>query len=102
MPTMPNLFADAEPPAQGERFDTVLRSERVTIERIVSSDRPEPAIYDQAGDEWVVLLRGTAVLEIDGVPHALAEGDHVHLPAHRPHRVLRTSAGALWLAVHLA
>jgi cupin 2 domain-containing protein len=42
------------------------------------------------------------VLEIDGVPHALAEGDHVHLPAHRPHRVLRTSDGALWLAVHLA
>lgn len=98
---MPNLFWDAAPPPEGERFEALLQVGPVTIERIVSSDRPEPTLYEQAQDEWVVLLRGAATLEIAGEERCLGEGDSVFLPARTPHRVLRTSAGALWLAVHV-
>lgn len=101
MPHQPaNLFADARPPATGERFDTLLDHHDLRIERIVSSAAPEPTAYCQAQDEWVVLLRGSARLEVNAAPVELAAGDHLFLPAGTPHRVLQTSAGALWLAVH--
>jgi cupin 2 domain-containing protein len=97
-----NLFADAEPPCAGERFDVLLEARNAKVERIVSSAAPEPTLYDQPEDEWVVLLRGTAVVEVAGESRALEPGDILHLPAHTPHRVLATSHGALWLAVHIA
>lgn len=97
-----NLFADSAPPAQGERFESLLRLRGLHLERIVSSAQPEPGEYCQEQDEWVVLLRGEALLEVAGQRRALAAGDYVFLPARTPHRVLSTSAGALWLAAHLA
>ena len=56
----------------------------------------------QDHDEWVVVLAGAASLEIDGRQHALGAGDWVLLPAGVPHRVLATTAGTSWLAVHVA
>jgi cupin 2 domain-containing protein len=96
-----NLFDDDAPPVTGERFEALARSGATVIERIVSSDEPDSRTYDQMHDEWVVLLRGSAELEIAGARVALTEGDHVLLPARTPHRVLRTSSGAVWLAVHV-
>ncbi len=99
----PNLFTDADPPAAGERFETLCElgpAARVQIERIVSSAAPDGELYVQTQAEWVVLLRGRAVLWVDGATRALEPGDHVHLPAGRPHRVEETEAGTLWLAVH--
>jgi cupin 2 domain-containing protein len=74
---------------------------RVTIEQILSSTQPGSALRDQAQDEWLVLLRGRATLEVAGEPMELVAGDCLVLPAHTPHRVLSTGAGALWLAVHV-
>lgn len=96
-----NLFADAAPPAAGERFDTLLRHNNLVIERIVSSAAITPSEYVQAQDEWVVLLQGEAVLEVAGTTVALAAGDYVFLPAGAPHTVKRVAEGALWLAIHL-
>lgn len=105
-----NLFEDAFPPPAGERFDELWRSASgggqagrgaVVVERIVSSAAPEPASYDQPQDEWVVLLAGEAALDVDGQQVELRPGDYLLLPAHTPHRVLRTSRGALWLAIHV-
>lgn len=96
-----NLFADAAPPGRGERFDTLLARRPLVVERIVSSATPDTAPQCQPQDEWVVLLRGDAVLRIDGHAQPLAAGDHRFLPAGTPHAVERTSEGALWLAVHL-
>ncbi len=96
-----NLFADLAVPAAGERFETLLRRGRLEIERIVSSARPDVGLYDQKQDEWVVLLEGQAVLEVSGDRVPLTRGDALFLPAHTAHRVLETSEGALWLAVHL-
>lgn len=96
-----NLFAQAMPPSEGERFDTLLRHKGLVIERIVSSSKIESQQYLQAQDEWVVLLQGEAELDIDGKRLPLKTGDYVFIPSATPHTVLSASTGALWLAVHL-
>lgn len=96
-----NLFADAVPPPQGERFETLLQHRNLRIERILSSAAVPPTRYAQPQDEWVALLRGAAALEVAGERVDLGPGDHLFLPAGAPHTVLRTSGDALWLAVHL-
>lgn len=96
-----NLFAQPGAPPSGERFETLLRHKNLVIERIISSSLVTPTTYVQAQDEWVVLLQGEAVLEVDGQHHALKSGDYLFLAAGLPHTVLSASDGALWLAVHL-
>ena len=98
---MENLFADATPPAQGERFETLLSRRGVVIERIVSSSRIAHERYVQAHDEWVALLQGEATLDVDGQAIELTSGCYLFLPAQTPHTVVRVSEGALWLAIHL-
>jgi cupin 2 domain-containing protein len=95
-----SLFNNADPPESGERFESLGQIGTVCLERIVSSAEPEHDEYDQAHDEWVLLVRGTARLEIGDQLFDFAAGDHVRLPAHTRHRVLETSAGAVWLALH--
>ncbi|MEX2572297.1 MAG: cupin domain-containing protein [Gemmatimonadota bacterium] len=96
-----NLFANAAPPSDGERFDTLLAHRNLVIERIVSSADVTPSRSVQRHDEWVVLVHGEATLEVDGESIVLRNGDHVFLPAGTPHTVERVSRGALWLAMHL-
>ncbi|WP_395402338.1 hypothetical protein ACHMW6_29440 [Pseudoduganella sp. UC29_106] len=80
---MGNLYSDAVPPAAGERFDTLLSHRGLTIERIVSTSKIESQLYVQEQDEWVVLLRGEALLDVDGVPTPLQAGDYVFSPRAR-------------------
>ena len=96
-----NLFTDAEPPADGERFETLLALRNLSIERIVSSASPEPVDYQQAQDEWVLLASGEATLLVAGERVELRPGDYLFLPAGQRHRVLRTAPGTIWLALHL-
>lgn len=96
-----NLFHDSEPPAQGERFDTLLSHRNLQIERILSSSRIESVDYLQEQDEWVLLARGEARMTVAGETIELTAGDHLFLAAGTPHRVEHTSEGALWLAIHL-
>ena len=100
MPTR-NLFADAEAPLAGERFDTLLAHQNLHIERIVSSATAHTDTCVQTQDEWVVLIQGEAELQVADTTLTLTPGDHVFLPAGTPHAVKRTRAGTLWLAVHL-
>jgi cupin 2 domain-containing protein len=99
--TITNLHAVGAPPTEGERFVELARIGGTTIETIVSSAEPDTQPYDQPHDEWVVLLEGTAELEVAGERTSLVAGDSLLLPAHTPHRLLATSAGARWLAVHV-
>jgi len=71
------------------------------IEQILSSALDEAIDYDQDYDEWVVLLEGAAELEVRGDRLALERGDWVLLPRGTPHRLVRTTQGANWLAVRL-
>lgn len=97
-----NLWDDAEPPREGETFTELALLDGTKIERIVSSEVLGATDYDSDHDEWVVLLRGRARLEVAGQCFELRAGDYVLLPARTRHRVLETSRGALWLAVHVA
>ena len=96
-----NLFDNLAPPSTGERFETLLEHRNLLIERISSSSDIPLTKYIQTQDEWVLLVQGTAEMEIDGKTKSLKSGDYVFLPANTPHCVKSVSEGALWLAVHL-
>ena len=108
---MNNLYNDvparpAGEPAQ-ELFTTLCENGETRIERIVSRGHrsPDGFWYDQPQDEFVVLLKGSAVLEFadDSEPLHLHPGDWVLIRAHQRHRVSETRADhdTVWLAVHL-
>lgn len=96
-----NVYANATPPQEGERFEALLSHKGLLVERIVSSSKIAAQEYVQEQDEWVVLLQGEAVLDVDGESVQLKSGDYLFLPSLTPHTVLSVSDGALWLAVHL-
>lgn len=60
-----NIFAQISGAAGAEEFLTLLESNGVKIQRIIShaSSTPENKWYDQAYTEWVLVVRGQAVLE---------------------------------------
>ena len=96
-----NIFEDSDAPERGERLEALLERGRVEIERIISAQGSHSKVYCQTQDEWVMVMRGAATLEVAGVTHELAPGDHLFIPAQTTHRVLQTSEGTLWLAVHI-
>jgi cupin 2 domain-containing protein len=100
-----NLLDDLPIQATEEVFTELLSRPGIRIERIVSNGQSTPvdAPYDQDHDEWVLLLRGSASLWLDGDSERdLRPGDHVLIPAHRIHRVMRTAGNepTVWLAIH--
>jgi cupin 2 domain-containing protein len=97
---MTNLYEYTLPGRGEETMDTLLRQKGVRIERIVSNEA-RTGWYDQTEDEWVVLLEGTAELQIGDERVPLRRGDTVLLKAHQRHRVLRSSEDALWLTVFM-
>lgn len=100
-----NIFAALPDALDGEVFTPLIERGGVRIERIVSHGQatPEDAPFVQDADEWVVLLRGSAALRIEGEAEvALELGDYVFIPGGARHWVTRTDPGepTLWLAVH--
>ena len=104
---MNNLFHDLPPQLPQELITTLLSSEHVRIERIVSRGHssPDGFWYDQHQAEWVVVLKGAARLRFEGEtsPTELRPGDSLLIPAHRKHRVEWTTTDevTVWLAVWL-
>ena len=90
----------------GEIFEPLVERNGVRVERIVSRGQatPDGEWYDQAGDEWVLVVAGRAELLIEGeaTPRELGPGDYLHLPARCRHRVAWTDPDSptVWLAVH--
>jgi cupin 2 domain-containing protein len=102
-----NLFENISARADEETFTDLLSRPGIRIERIVSHGQATPADspYDQDHDEWVLLLRGSAGLWIDGDGERdLLPGDHVLIPARRVHRVTRAAENqpTVWLAIHFS
>lgn len=101
-----NLLGQVPATVSQEVFQTLLQADGVRLERIVSNGQasPEGQWYDQAEDEWLVLLAGSAGLRVDGEREILVlrPGDSLNIPAHRRHRVEWTSARepTIWLALH--
>lgn len=101
-----NVFSDMGDSGTGEFFEPLLETGVMTIERIISQGHasPEGFWYDQDRNEWVLILRGSAGLTVEGLPDTvvLREGDYFLIPAHVRHRVEWTDpeGETVWLAVH--
>jgi cupin 2 domain-containing protein len=98
-------FGIKDEPAKYEIFKELCSSENILIERIISSGQttPEGKWLEQDKDEWVILLKGEAVLTFKtGEIFDLSEGDYIFIPANTLHRVDKTSIDpkCIWLAVH--
>jgi cupin 2 domain-containing protein len=102
---MSNLFVNLPVETKDEVFTELLSRPGARIERIVSNGQSTPVDtpFSQDHDEWVLLLRGSASLWVDGDgEHDLHPGDHMLIPGRRTHRVTRTAKDepTIWLAVH--
>ena len=102
---MNNIFENIPVDLHSEVFDSLVEANGVRIERIISRGHasPESGWYDQPRDEWVMVLRGKAIIAFeDKSPVTLREGDYINIKAHEKHRVQWTDPGVetVWLAVH--
>ena len=98
---MVNIFDHTMPEKGKEHIEELLSNKNIVINRIVSNDLQNGEWYDQSEDEWLVLLAGEAVVELEGKEKALRKGSTLFIPAHVKHRVKSTSQKALWLTVHI-
>ena len=89
-----------------ELFETICSTEYVKIERIVSKGHasPEGFWYDQDWNEFILVVQGSAGLQIEGQDDivVLHAGDYLNIGSHVKHRVEWTdsSCETIWLAVH--
>jgi len=100
-----NLFEQLPVDLQQEVFQTLLESSQVRVERIISRGHTSPQgfWYDQPQGEWVILLKGAAVVEVEGQGECrLVPGSYLNLPARTRHRVAWTmpETETIWLAIH--
>jgi len=104
--TMKNLLLQVADTSE-EFFETLLQRQGIRVERIVSNGHatPKGEWFDQSWDEWVLLLAGSALLQIEGDPEPmqLYPGAAIMIPAHCRHRVEATDQQepTIWLAFHL-
>lgn len=102
-----DLFDGIPAALPAELTDCLVQAANVRIERIVSRGHCSPPgfWYDQAENEWVLLVKGAATLRFETAADAgllhLREGMHIHIPAGARHRVEWTSpdTDTVWLAV---
>ena len=100
-----NIFSDIPQNLPEEFFETIAQSDNIKIEKIISDGHTSsPGFwYDQDQNEFVIILKGNAVLEFeDGTTQEMSEGDYQIIPAHKKHRVSYTDTNVktIWLAVH--
>lgn len=90
-------------PSSNEEFLNILEKPNIKIERIVSTGQtsPENFWYDQEQNEFVLVLKGEAVIEFNDTSVKLQEGDYLTIKAHQKHRVKYTAKQepTIWLAV---
>ena len=100
---MSNLFSNIPSNLPAELIETLIQSDGVRIERIVSHGHasPEGFWYDQDDYEWVMVLQGAARLQLEDRTIDLGPGDYINLPAHTKHRVEWTTNDqpTIWLAI---
>ncbi|MBK7901361.1 MAG: cupin [Azonexus sp.] len=101
-----NLLTDLPAPGGEEHFAPLFARPGLKVERIVSTGQASPPgfWYDQAWDEWVVLLQGAARLRFadEAAARPLGPGDFIAIAARRRHRIEWTDPhqATVWLAIH--
>ncbi len=101
-----NIYSLIPDVLKEELLETLLAVKGFRLERIVSKGHataPE-TWYDQETAEWVILLKGSAGLLMEGETEArvMRPGDYQFIPPHLRHRVEWTGADdeTVWLAFH--
>jgi cupin 2 domain-containing protein len=98
-----NLFSSIPATLSGELTESLVGTEHIRIERIVSHGHSSPADfwYDQEENEFVLLVQGAARLRFEQEVIEMLPGDWQEIPAHRKHRVEWTTPteSTVWLAV---
>lgn len=98
-----NIFSGIPKNLEREIFDILIKNDTLTIERIISKGQQSSSWYDQKENEWVMVLKGEAVLTFeDQTSVPLKEGDFINIPSHKKHRVSWTDPEneTIWLAIH--
>lgn len=97
-----NIFADVPGTLPEELVQTLLAAPGLRIERIVSRGQASPPgnWYEQTENEWVLLIQGSAKLNLEGGVIELRPGDYLNLTAGQRHRVEWTTPDepTIWLA----
>jgi cupin 2 domain-containing protein len=98
-----NLFTSIPNNLSEEIFQTLISSDEISIERIISKGHKSEQNfwYDQDLNEWILLIKGAARLEFSDKTLNLKPGDYVNIIAHEKHRVDWTTPDeeTIWLAI---
>jgi cupin 2 domain-containing protein len=98
-----SIFANIPKELPDELFDELFSNKTVKIERIISKGHtsPKSGWYDQEENEWVLLVKGEALLEFENEKVHLKEGDYINIPPYTKHKVAWTEPNqeTIWLAV---
>ncbi len=102
---MDNIFDNMPSDLTSEAFSNLLKTDAIKIERIISKGHksPESGWYNQQQNEWLLLIKGRAVLTFeDQSERKLEAGDYLNIPAHQKHKVSWTDPDieTVWLTVH--
>lgn len=100
-----NIFEKLPDNLNDEFFESLVESGNFKLERIVSDSHSTEKNfwYDQDKNEFVLLIKGSAVLLFDdGTEIKMKPGDHLIIPPHKKHRVEKTAEDekTFWLAFH--
>lgn len=101
-----NIFSNLPRHILDEIFEEIINTKACKVERIISKGQASPAgfWYDQELNEWVVVLKGRAVLKFQDNQEVMemGPGDYVNIPAHCKHREEWTDSHTvtIWLAIH--
>jgi len=100
-----NIYENIPKDIPSEIFEDIITKENLKIQRIISKGHvtPKSQWYNQTQDEWVLILKGEAILSFqtrDDVKLSL--GDYFNIPAHTKHKVSWTTPNTetIWLAIH--
>lgn len=100
-----NIYAGIPLSLEKEIFEQLAGNEYIAIERILSKGQKSPPSgwYDQEKNEWVLVLKGKAILTFERQERImLNEGDFINIPPHMKHKVEWTDPAkeTIWLVVH--
>lgn len=98
-----NLLFDIPTSIPDEIFETIISTQNLKIERIISKGQKSESDfwYDQNQSEWILVVKGEARLQFEDKTISLSAGDYLSIAPHQKHRVDWTTPEeeTIWLAV---
>ena len=101
--TVSNIYENIVVDKNKEQFFDLLTNDKIRIEKIVSNGQSSPINfwYEQKENEFVLLLKGSAIIEFEDKDISIGECDYLNIKAFTKHRVKYTNKNepSIWLAV---